>query len=149
MLDSVSQSVVESELNSHGIYASTTNGVSMEPLFRTGRDVVILEVPKGELKKYDVALYKSNRGAYTLHRVIGVRNDEYLIRGDNTYRIEHIRKDRIIAVLTEFNRKGKKYSVNDRWYMLYARIWNFIYPVRYFLRLPRRIASKIYHKLIK
>ena len=149
MLDSVSVSIVESELRQYGVYASTTSGVSMRPLFKTGRDVVILEVPKGELKRYDVALYKSNRGAYTLHRVVAVKKDEYLIRGDNTFFIEHIRKDRILAVLTEFNRNGKKYSVDNKGYLLYARIWNFIYPLRYLFHLPRRFAGKVYRKLFK
>ncbi len=149
MLDRTYDSVVESELREHGIYASTTRGVSMEPLFRTGRDVVILEVPKGELSLYDVALYKSRTGAYTLHRVVGIKENEYLIRGDNTYVLEHISKDRILAVLTEFNRKGKKHSVNDRAYRLYARVWCFIYPLRYLLYLPRAFAGRVYRRLFK
>ncbi len=149
MLDRTYDSVVESELREHGIYASTTRGVSMEPLFRTGRDVVILQVPKGELSRYDVALYKSRAGAYTLHRVVGVRENEYLIRGDNTYVLEHISKDRILAVLTEFNRKGKKHSVNDRGYRLYSRVWCFIYPLRYLLHLPRALAGRVYRRLFK
>ena len=149
MLDSVVGSVVESELREHGTYASTTRGVSMEPLFRTGRDVIILEVPKGELSRFDVALYKSRAGAYTLHRVVAVKEDEYLIRGDNTYVLEHISKDRILAVLTEFNRRGKKYTVKDRRYRIYVRVWCFIYPVRYVLHLPRRLAGKVYRKFLK
>ena len=147
MLEPCDLGIVESELKNNGAYASTTRGVSMRPLFKTGRDVVVLEVPKGPLKKYDVALYKSNRGVYTLHRVVGVKEDEYLIRGDNTYALEHVKKDRILAVLTEFNRNGKKHKVTERGYMLYVRIWCFIYPVRYVCRLPRRYAAKAYRKL--
>ena len=41
------------------------------------------------LKKYDVALYKRG-SSYILHRIIGIQNGEYLIRGDNTYRMEHV-----------------------------------------------------------
>ena len=149
MIDNVCNSVVESELIKHGCYASTTRGVSMKPLFRTGRDVVILKVPEGELSRFDVALYKNNAGIYTLHRVIGVKENEYLIRGDNTFAIEHIKKDKILAVLAEFNRKGKKYSVDHKGYRIYVRIWCFIYPLRYVLHLPLALARKIYHKFIK
>ena len=107
MFDTRQSHLIEGELEKYGTYASTTVGASMRPLFRTGRDMVIIEKPKGELRRFDVALYKSRSGAYTLHRVIRVCEDEYLIRGDNTYRIEHIAKERIIGVLTAFNRKGK------------------------------------------
>ena len=54
------------------------SGISMEPMLRQNRDLVMIRVPEERLKKYDVALYK--RGAsYVLHRVIAVREDHYLI----------------------------------------------------------------------
>ncbi len=142
---------IEAELEKHGTYASTTSGVSMEPLFRTRRDMVIIEKPKGELKKYDVALYRDRRGKYILHRVIKVKPNEYIIRGDNTYIKEHVPKDRVIGVLTGFNRKGKSHSATDRSYRVYSRVWNFIYPLRYAVRflilLPKRAVRKIYRIL--
>ena len=149
MLDALGESIVEAELRANGIYVSTTRGVSMRPLFRTGRDIVILESPKGELLRFDVALYKSRSGAYTLHRVIAVKENEYLIRGDNTYSVEHIAKDRVLAVLTEFRRKGKKYTVNDKGYRIYVRIWCFIYPIRHIIHMPRPLLGKIYRKLFR
>lgn len=142
---------IEAELEKHGTYASTTSGVSMEPLFRTRRDMVIIEKPKGELKKYDVALYRLLSGKYVLHRVIKVKPNEYIIRGDNTYIKEHVSKDRVIGVLTGFNRKGKSHSVNDLSYRVYSRVWNFIYPLRFVIRflllLPKRAARKVYRTL--
>ena len=35
-----------------------TRGVSMEPMLRQNRDLVVIRVPSSRLKKYDVALYK-------------------------------------------------------------------------------------------
>lgn len=134
--------LVEDELNSSGIFASTTSGVSMEPLFRTHRDVVIIARPEGELKKYDVALYRTRAGKYVLHRVVKVKADEYLIRGDNTYSIERVAKDRIIGVLVEFNRKGKKHKCTDRSYIIYSRVWNFIYPLRFVIHHIARFFSR-------
>ncbi len=146
MLDN-SRTLVEDELSAHGTYASVTKGVSMRPLFKTDRDMVILEKPRGELRKYDVALYRDGTGKYILHRVIAVKDNHYVIRGDNTYVREYVAKDRIIGVLTEFNRAGKHCSVTARRYRLYARVWNFIYPLRaaayYTLRTAKRAARKI------
>ena len=135
-------SLVEEELIKSGVFASTTSGVSMEPLFRTHRDVVIIARPEGELKKYDVALYRTRAGKYVLHRVISVKADEYLIRGDNTYSIEHVAKDRVIGVLVEFNRAGKKYKCTDKSYLIYSRVWNFIYPIRFVFHHIGRFFSR-------
>ena len=42
---------VESELKKNGVYASVTSGVSMRPLFKTNRDMVILKRPEAEPRK--------------------------------------------------------------------------------------------------
>ena len=89
---------IEKELEEFGFYASNTLGVSMRPLFKTHRDMVIIKRPEEELKKYDVALYVC-RGKYILHRVIAVLDDVYIIRGDNTYRKERVPKQSVIGVL--------------------------------------------------
>ena len=128
---------IESELAKSGVYASVTKGNSMRPLFKTNRDMIILKTPDGELKKYDVALYRTRSGKYVLHRVVGVRGDIYLVRGDNTF------------VLAEFNRNGKKYTVNSSSYKLYSRVWNFIYPARYLFHFARSFAYRVYRKLFK
>ena len=143
--------LIEGELLKHGVYASVTRGPSMKPLFKTARDMVIVKKPTRELKKYDVVLYTGAKNRYTMHRIIAVRENEYLIRGDNTYRIEHIPKENIIGVLTEFNRKGKRHSTEELSFKIYSRVWNFIYPVRYIcfsVYMPcRRFAGKVYHKI--
>ena len=141
--------VIESQLMTHGVYATNTSGVSMRPLFRTHRDVVILEKPKGELKKYDVVLYRVSDVKYVLHRIIEVKEDEYIIRGDNTFIKEHVPKDMILGVMTAFNRKDKKYTVSDRGYKIYSRFWNFIYPVRRLFYGIRRLLGKMYRKVFK
>ena len=122
---------VEAELRDHCVYASVTKGTSMRPLFKTNRDVIILVSADGDLRKYDVVLYKNNSGKYVLHRIVKVLPDKYVLRGDNTFVNEYVSKDRIIAVLTEFNRKGKKKSVNDIGYRFYSRFWCGIYPIRF------------------
>ena len=141
--------IIENELAKHGSYASTTRGTSMRPLFKTGRDMVIIEPITAPLKKYDVVLYTGARNHYTMHRIIGVKNGLYVIRGDNTYKNEFVPPENIIGILTEFNRKGKRGSVDSTSFKIYSRFWHYLYPVRHFFHLFRRLASKIKHTVFK
>jgi len=140
---------IEAELDEHGVYASNTLGVSMRPLFKTHRDMVVLKKPDRELKKYDVALYVTPRGKYILHRVMKVRENEYIFRGDNTYSPEHVPKDWVIGVLVKFNRRGRSHTVDEVPYRIYSRLWHFIYPVRFILRKTRTLLGKIYRKIFR
>ena len=123
----------EESLEQYGIYSSMTRGVSMWPLFKTHRDRVYIVKPTEDLSPMDVALYPDGSGNYIMHRVVRVCKDEYLIRGDNTYRMEHVPKHLVIGVLSEFDRKDKHLTVEHPIYRFYARAWNLIYPIRYVL----------------
>lgn len=136
----------EDLLRSDGKLVYKTKGRSMEPMLRQNRDLVIIEVPSSCLKKYDVALYR-REDKYVLHRVIGVEDGYYRIRGDNTYAVEQVPFDNVIGVLTSFNRKGKLHSVSERGYRFYARFWNAIYPLRAFRIRVRRLLIMAAKKL--
>lgn len=142
-------SSIKKELETQGVYVCRSYGVSMEPLFRTHRDVMVIKAADRELRKYDVVLYDVGDERYFLHRIIKVTPDEYLIRGDNTFVIEHIKKESVIGVLISYTRKGKKHSVNDFSYKLYSRTWNFIYPIRLILHKLRIFLGRVYRKLFK
>ena len=149
IVEFVDGSLIESELEKHGSYASTTRGVSMRPLFKTGRDMVIIKPVTRPLRKYDVVLYTGARNHYTMHRIIGIKDTHYIIRGDNTYRKEYVPKENIIGILTEFNRKGKRRSVEDTSFKIYSRFWHYLYPVRHICHKIRRLLSKIKHAIFK
>ena len=136
----------EKLLEQDGRLVYRTRGVSMEPMLRQSRDLVVIEVPAERLKKYDVALYRRGT-SYVLHRVIGVKSDHYLIRGDNTYALEMVPDGAVLGVLTAFQRKGKKYSVTDRSYRCYVRFWNAIYPLRVLRAKCRSLAVGIARRL--
>ena len=142
-------SAVQKELMENGVYMSVTKGSSMRPLFRTNRDVVFLKRCDTEPRKYDVVLYRDCTGKYILHRIVRVYDDAFIIRGDNTFVNERVSKSGIIAVLTEFNRKGKKYTVESAGYRIYSRLWNFIYPVRYLFHQTLRLLRTVYRKIFK
>ena len=140
---------IEDELSRHGTWATNTVGVSMKPLFKTHRDVVVLKKNDRELEKYDVALYTNKIGRYILHRVIGKKGDFYVIRGDNTFVKEYVPKNRVIAYMVSFNRNGKHHTTNEVGYKIYVRVWNFIYPIRFVLNKFFAIARKIKRKLFR
>ena len=123
--------IVEAELSENGSFASVTKGVSMRPLFRTHRDMIVVKPPSAPLKKYDIVLYRGASGEYILHRIIKVRENVFVIRGDNTYTKEYVPKDKIIGVLTSYNRKGKSGSPESFSFKLYSCFWHYIYPLRY------------------
>ena len=59
------------------VYSSV--GTSMLPLIRQGRDLIVIEKPKGRLGKYDIPLYKRAGGQYVLHRVVKVLPEGYIV----------------------------------------------------------------------
>ncbi len=123
-----------------------TKGVSMEPMLRQDRDLVTIQVPETRLKKYDVALYKRGKD-FVLHRVMDVKEGYYLIRGDNTFSMEHVPDSAVIGVLTSFQRKSMVYSVTDTSYLCYVRIWCAIYPLRFLYNRCRRLAARLARKM--
>ena len=123
-----------------------TRGVSMLPMLHQDRDLVVIEPPKGRLRKYDVALYRRGK-YYVLHRVIRVLDGAYVILGDNTYTPETVPDSAVIGVLTAFSRKGKSCRVEDRSYRLYVRFWWAMYPLRRLLLPVRRVLGRAARKL--
>lgn len=118
----------------------------MKPLLKENRDAVMLMRSDREIKKYDVVLYKDSLGRYILHRVIAIKGDVLVIRGDNTYKKELVPKSEILAVMVSYNRKGKSRSIDSFGYKLYSRVWNFLYPLRHIARKPFALVKKILKK---
>lgn len=143
------ETTFEEILEHHGKLVYKTKGISMLPMLRQNRDLVIIEKPQGRLKKYDVALYK--RGSkYVLHRVISVREKDYVIRGDNTYKPEYGISDKnIIGVLKMFVRDGKEINIENKKYCAYVYFWCAIYPIRLFYKKVRSFLGKIKRKFSK
>ena len=112
----------------------TNVGDSMLPLIREGRDLLVIEPPKGPLKTYDVPLYRRDSGQYVLHRVLRVRARDYVLCGDNRWSKETGITDRhILGVLTARIRDGKELPMNDWRCRLYAHLWCDLFPLRAFV----------------
>lgn len=109
-------------------------GVSMLPMLRQGIDSVVFSPLPEKLKKYDLPLYQRDNGHYVLHRIVEA-GKTYTCVGDNQFELEHgLRRDQMIALVTEFYREGRKYSVNGFGYRIYCRFWHYSRPIRHFWR---------------
>lgn len=128
----------------------TNVGDSMMPLIRQDRDLLIIEKPCGRLKKYDVPLYKRDNGQYVLHRILKVREGDYVICGDNRYVKEYGITDRqIIGVLKAVVRDGKEVSVTNRKYRVYVHLWCDLFPIRAFILRAKRLPGWLRRKIGK
>ena len=108
----------------NGSMTYTNVGVSMLPLLRQGKDLFTVR-KKGPEKCAigDVVLYR-RLNQYVLHRVVAVREKDYVILGDNCIQREYgVTDDDILGVMTGFVRGGKAHSVSDAGYRLYSSVW--------------------------
>ena len=133
----------EEYLEKNGSLTYTNVGVSMLPLLHQGRD--LFTVRKKETQRCsvgDVVLYR--RGThYILHRVMEVRNADYVMLGDNCITKEYgITDADIIGVMTSFVRNGKEYSIQDWKYRTYTYVWLHTSWLRVFLK---RCTIKLSH----
>ena len=121
----------EEYLKTHGTLIYTNVGDSMRPLIRQGRDLLVIERHTGRLRRYDVPLYRRDSGQYVLHRVLRVRENDYVLCGDNRWHRETGITDRhVIGVLTAVVRDGKELPVTDWRYRLYVHLWCDLFPLR-------------------
>ena len=113
-------------------------------MLRNRRDRIILRpIGSERLKKYDLPLYRRPDGKYVLHRIIGVRDGGYVIRGDNTYVKEIVPNEWILGYVSEFYRSDRHILASSKGYRLYAAVWRWIYPLRLCLRFAQRCIGKL------
>lgn len=113
---------IENKLNKDSFVISEFSGQSMFPLLNQNTDkIVVGKVDKSNVKKLDIVLYKTKNG-YILHRVIDIKDNTLIIRGDNMLLKEHVDIDNIYGVLVGYY-NTKKYveitdSINRKYYYL-------------------------------
>ena len=130
---------IEEQLK-QGIVIQTTVGYSMYPLLIHRKTLVKIEKINEELQISDLPLYK-RKDQYVIHRIIGVNNGYYQIRGDNTYTIEQVNKEAVIGKVIEIYRNGKWFSVNNQSYKAYSKVWMKTYGLREkVVKVKRRIG---------
>ncbi len=147
-MENINLSNVDEVLKTEPEAAVLTRGVSMRPMLREHRDVVIIERINRPLKKWDVPLYRRKKNEpFVLHRIIKITKDgRYVIRGDNTYRLElNVTDDDMIGVLKAFYREGKYYDcATHKGYKIYVFFNQISYPLRWaWVRIGRPAIRRI------
>ena len=112
----------EEVLEREGRLVYTNVGISMLPLLRQGKDLFVVEKRGPErLRAGDVVLYRRPPNQYVLHRIVKVRERDYVILGDNCVNREYgITDEDILGVPTGFVREGKHHTVTEKGYRLYS-----------------------------
>lgn len=139
----MNNSTFEDEIKRTGRIIYTNVGDSMMPLIKQGRDVLVISVVNGRLKRYDIPLYKRDSGQYVLHRILKVCKNDYVICGDNRCNKEYGITDRhIIGVLSDIIRDGREIPVTDIKCRIYAHLWCDLFPVRVLIIRIRQIFKR-------
>lgn len=137
----------EEELNRSGKLLYTNVGVSMRPLLREGRDVMVIERAE-DYRVLDAVLFRrpgvAGRGAYVMHRILRRQPDgRYWIVGDNCTEGEVVAREDILGVLTGVMRGGKLTHVTDLRYRAYVRLWCAPYHLRFLILRGLRFAHRV------
>lgn len=147
----------EEVLERDGRLVYTNVGVSMLPLIREGKDVLMIEkCDVLTLKKYDVVLFRRKniigRGEYVLHRILKVfSHNRFWIVGDNCTEGEIVDSDMILGVLKGLSRDNKSVNLNGIRYRLYVLFWCAPYRLRFLYikskRFIKRLLGAVAYKL--
>ncbi|MBQ3181896.1 MAG: hypothetical protein IJB50_03970 [Clostridia bacterium] len=116
-------SVIEETVKSGNDIKIKISGFSMYPLVSSRRDSVLLTKAEN-IKKGDVPFFKRDDGSYVLHRIVGIKNGAYKVRGDYEQKIEYpVYPEQVIAVAKGFYRNEKYIACDSFLYKLYSFFW--------------------------
>ena len=109
-------------------------GNSMWPFFKNGKTSVYLH-QIDFIKKYEIYLFKLN-DTYVLHRLIKIKKDKLIFKGDGNNSTELVTKDDLIGRVVSYQNK-KNINAKSKLYKL---------RVRLYLLCPRRITIKLFKR---
>ena len=133
---------IEEVLEENGKHFQTTVGDSMEPMLKNRSCIVEIVKPSGELKRYDLPLYKRPSGQYVLHRIHKVKKDYYLTCGDNRCSREKVPKEWVIGVMKGYYKDGVYIPESDPKYRRYVRyVCNFFFIRAIFIYVKLKMRS--------
>jgi|SRR5690554_996314 len=114
----------------------TATGTSMWPFFKGGKTKIKLSKIKN-IKKGNIYLFKNNE-TFVVHRLIKIKNNSLIFKGDGNIKKEIVSKDSLLAELVSYvNKAGKEIKQTNKFYKLKV----FIYRL-----LPRRVMLKLFKK---
>lgn len=147
---------IEEVIAEKGEIMTCSSGLSMYPMLRNRKDMVVIVKPESRPKRHDVVLYRTGKKVL-LHRIIKDLGSEYIIRGDNRFNKEYgITESDIFGILKGFYRNGKyidcktnklykAYIIYNRLSLPFRFIWRKLWKgfiVRAFSKIKRTLFKK-------
>ena len=115
--------VILEKIKEGGSVKLKISGFSMYPLVASRRDSVLL-TEADEIKKGDVPLFKRADGSYVLHRIVGIKDGAYKVRGDYEQKIEYpVYPEQIVAKAKGFYRNERYINCEGFGYKVYKMFW--------------------------
>ena len=141
----------EAFLEQNGELTYSNVGVSMLPLLRQGKDLfTVVKKPPERCKAGDVVLYRRPPDQYVLHRIVAVRERDYVLLGDNCVSREYgIRDEDILGVMTGFVRNGKAHTVREPLYRAYSAFMLHGAPLRVAVKRLELGARGLVRRLLR
>ena len=134
---------LEESLKQNSVYITLTKGDSMNPMLVEGRDKVVIVPPKFPLKKYDVPVYRK-LGHYTMHRIVKVTKNGYIICGDNRAALEkNVREEDIVGMLDGFYQGDRYINRQDKEFLKYGIDAVRTLPKRRVISFVKRAVRKV------
>lgn len=136
-------------LNERHTVTLRLRGFSMRPFLEDGRDKALLTKPV-TIKKGDAVLAEVTPGHYVLHRIISIKGENVVLRGDGNIGVERCSLADIKGFAIGFYRKGrtKLNRTNGLKWRVYSLVWTTLFPLRrYLLAFYRRIWLKMFKPL--
>ena len=136
-------------LNERHTVTLRLRGFSMRPFLEDGRDKALLTKPV-TIEKGDAVLAEVTPGHYVLHRIISIKGENVVLRGDGNIEVERCSLADIKGFAIGFYRKGrtKLDRTNGLKWRVYSLVWTTLFPLRrYLLAFYRRIWLKMFKPL--
>lgn len=116
--------IIDEQLNAGGSAVFAIHGTSMKPMLKDRTDSVRIVKPTENVKKYDIIFYRRDDGTFVLHRVVKVKNEGFVCRGDNQVIDEFpVKPESIIGVVTDYTKKGEWVGFDSFAQTAYSRFW--------------------------
>ncbi len=107
-MDEVIDSVM-SKIENGGSVTMVGGGTSMAPFIEPKTDKIVLsKIPVGKkIRVGEIYLYRRSNGRYAIHRVYSVNRNTLSMCGDSQITLERIKKDDLIAIVTQVIKPDK------------------------------------------
>lgn len=135
---------MEQLLDKHGYFVGPPHGYSMYPTLRDHKDTMHIVKKSGELKKYDVVLFRRSNGQLVVHRLLKIKNGQLTICGDGQFKKEYsVKENQVLGVMDSFFRGEKEIKCTSKLYRAYVKIWCFSLPTKRVLKFFYELGLRI------